>query len=75
MRTKLTRVDGAVALMLDEPLLEQLGIADDAEVELSVSGKGLLVMPLQEAEVERRFRESAEKIAAKHAGLFRRLSK
>ena len=61
MKKKLTRVAGDASVGLDEETQVDVPANDEA--------------PVSEAEVERRFRESAEKIVAKHAGLFRRLSK
>lgn len=75
MRKKLTRTGNSVALIIDKPLLEQLGLDEDAEVELSTNGDVLVVTPIRDAARRRRFRKSAEKINAKYAGLFRRLSK
>lgn len=74
MRKKLTRTGNSVALVLDKPLLEQLGLDADGEVELSTNGDVLVVTPIRDAVRERKFRKSAEKIASKYAGLFRRLS-
>jgi hypothetical protein len=47
------------------------GLDEDTQMDVSTNSTA----PVHEAEIERRFRESAEKIATKHAGLFRRLSK
>jgi antitoxin component of MazEF toxin-antitoxin module len=75
MRKKLTRTGNSVALVLDKPLLEELGLDDNAEVELSTNGDVLVVTPIRDAVRERRFRKSADKITTKYAGLFQRLSK
>lgn len=75
MRKKLTRTGNSVALVLDKPLLEQLGLDDGGEVELSTNGDVLVVTPVRSAGRERRFRKSVEKISARYEGLFRRLSK
>lgn len=75
MRKKLNRVGDDSVLVLDEPLLQRLGLGKDGEVELSMSDEGLLVTPIHDADDDRRFREAAEKVMSKHAGLFRRLSK
>lgn len=75
MRKKLTRTGNSVAIVLDKGLLEQLGLEENAEVELSTNGDVLVVTPIRDAVRERRFRRSAEKITGNYAGLFRRLSK
>jgi antitoxin component of MazEF toxin-antitoxin module len=75
MKAKLTPVDEGAMLVLDRPLLQKLGLGGDAEVELSTNGDVLTVTPVRDEERERLFRESADKVLQKHAGLFRRLSK
>jgi antitoxin component of MazEF toxin-antitoxin module len=74
MKKKLSRTGNSVALVLDKPLLEQLGLDENSEVELSTNGDVLVMTPVRDAIRERKFRKSAEKIATKYAGLFRRLS-
>jgi len=55
MKTKLTRVDEGAALLFDRPLLEKLGLHDDAEVELSMSGDVLTITPVRDAVREQLF--------------------
>jgi antitoxin MazE len=74
MIKKLTRTGNSVALVLDKPLLDQLGLDENAEVELSTNGQVLVVTPKRSAARERKFREAVTKINEKYAGLFRRLS-
>lgn len=74
MIKKLTRTGNSVALVLDKRLLEQLGLDENAEVEVSTNGQVLIITPRRDAARERRFRKSAAKINQKYAGLFRRLS-
>lgn len=71
MKTKLT----GATLVFDPELLEQAGIRADAEVEVSANGNGIMVTPADQAQRDAEFRASAEKITAKYAGLFERLSK
>ena len=75
MKKKLTRTGNSVALVLDKALLERLGLDETSEVELSTNGDVLVVTPVRDAAREKRFRKSAEKVANRHAGLFRRLAK
>ncbi len=75
MKTKLTRIGNDVALVLDEPLLEELGLDENSEVEISTNGDVLVMTPLRGEAREKTFRRSAEKINAKYAGLFKRLAK
>jgi antitoxin component of MazEF toxin-antitoxin module len=74
MIKKLTRTGNSVALVLDKPLLDQLGLDENAEVELSTNGQVLVVTPTRDPARERKFRKSLDKINQKYAGVFRRLS-
>jgi antitoxin MazE len=75
MVKKLTRTGNSLALVLDKPLLEQLGIDESTELEISTNGDVLVVTPVRDRARERKFRKAVEKINRKYAGLFRRLAK
>jgi len=60
---KLTRIGDDVALVLEKPLLDHLGLDENSEVELSIDERVLVITP------------AMDKIARKYAGVFRRLSK
>jgi antitoxin component of MazEF toxin-antitoxin module len=74
MVKKLTRTGNSLAIVLDKPLLEQLGIDENTELEISTNGDVLVVTPVRDRKRERKFRKAVEKINRKYAGLFRRLS-
>ena len=74
MIKKLTRTGNSVALVLDKPLLEELGLDEGSEVEVSTNGQVLIVTPKPDSARERKFRKSVDKINKKYAGLFKRLS-
>lgn len=74
MKKKLTRTGNSVALVLDKPLLEELGLDENSEVEVSTNGDVLVMTPLRTAAREKKFRKSVDKINRKYAGLFRRLA-
>ncbi|HMC21213.1 MAG TPA: AbrB/MazE/SpoVT family DNA-binding domain-containing protein [Thermoanaerobaculia bacterium] len=74
MVKRLTRTGNSFALVLDKPLLEQLGIDEDTPLELSTNGDVLVVTPVRDRARERKFRKAVEKINRKYAGLFRRLA-
>lgn len=75
MKAKLTRVRDGIAVVLDAPLLSELGLREDSEVEISTTGDSLVMTPVRDGEPDPRFRESVDKINRKHAGLFQRLAK
>jgi antitoxin component of MazEF toxin-antitoxin module len=70
---KLVRIGDNVALILDDTLLEQIGLDANSEVELSTRGRVLIVTPKGDAARAEAFRNSAQKIIDRYAGLFRRL--
>ena len=49
MVKRLTRSGNSLALVIDRPLLEELGIDADTDLELSTDGDVLLVTPLRDA--------------------------
>lgn len=74
MIKKLTRTGNSVALVLDRPLLEELGLDENAEVEVSTNGQVIVITPKRSTARDRKFRKAADKVNAKYAGLFKRLS-
>jgi antitoxin component of MazEF toxin-antitoxin module len=74
MIKKLTRTGNSIALVLDKPMIEELGLDENAEVEVSTNGQVIVITPKRSAARERRFRDAADRINRKYAGLFKRLS-
>jgi antitoxin component of MazEF toxin-antitoxin module len=74
MIKKLTRTGNSVAIVLDKPILEQVGLDEDGEVEVSTNGQLIIIVPTADPARARKFRKSAQKINRKYAGLFKRLS-
>ncbi|PYQ28052.1 MAG: AbrB family transcriptional regulator [Acidobacteria bacterium] len=74
MIKKLTRTGNSIALVLDKPLLEQLGLDENAEVEVSTNRQVIVVTPKRSSARDRKFRKAVDKINRKYAGLFKRLS-
>lgn len=74
MIKKLTRTGNSVAVVLDKPILEAIGLEEDAEVEVSTNGQLIIIVPTRDPGRMRKFLKSAEKINRQYAGLFKRLS-
>jgi antitoxin component of MazEF toxin-antitoxin module len=74
MIKKPTRVGDDIALVLDAPLLEELGLDEDAEVEVSTDGQTIIVTPASGSARQAAFRNAADRINRKYSGLFKRLS-
>ena len=74
MIKKLTRTGNSIAVVLDKPLLEQLGLDENAEVEVSTNGQIIVITPKRNSARDRKFRKAVDKVNRKYAGLFKRLS-
>lgn len=74
MVKKLTRTGNSLALVLDKPLLQELGIDEETELEVSTDGDVLVVTPRRTAARARRLRKITDTLNDRYAGLFKRLS-
>ena len=74
MIKKLTRTGNSIAVVLDKPLLEELGLDENAEVEVSTNGQVIVITPKRNSARDRKFRKAVDKVNRKYAGLFKRLS-
>lgn len=74
MKKKLTRTGNSVALVLDKRMLEQLGLDENSEVEVSTNGDVLVMTPVRARARRRKLNEIIEKIDEQYAGVFRRLA-
>ena len=73
MIKKLTRIGDSIALVLDNALLEELGLDESSEVEVSTNGQIIVIAPISNSARERKFREAADEVNVRYAGLFQRL--
>ena len=74
MRKRLTRAGNNLALVIDNSLLEALGIDAETDLELSTDGDVLVVTPVRD---RRRSKRTAELVAEAHeqyGGVLRRLA-
>jgi antitoxin MazE len=74
MVKRLTRTGNSFALILDKPLLEQMGIDEDTPLELSTNGDVLVVTPVRDRARERKLKNAMKEIDRKYSGVFKRLA-
>jgi len=74
MRKKLTRTGNSLALVLDRPLLDQLGIDEETTLELSTDGSVIVVSPVRDKRREAKLREIVDRADARYAGVFKKLA-
>lgn len=74
MVKRLTRTGNSLALVLDKPLLEQLGIDEDTPLEISTNGDVLVVTPVRDAARERKLKDALDDMDQRYGGVFKRLA-
>ena len=75
MIKRLTRQGNSAALIIDRTLMDLLGIDQDTELKLTVTGRKLMIEPIEETERSKKFKEASARVMKKNAELFRRLAK
>lgn len=74
MKKKLTRTGNSVALVLDKPMLKQLGVDENSEVEVSMNGDVLVMTPVRDETRRQALSEILEDLDEEYSGVFRRLA-
>jgi antitoxin MazE len=74
MRKKLIRTGNSLALVLDRPLLEAVGIGAGTAVDVSTNGDVIVVTPVRAKNRARKLASALEEINAQYAGVFKRLA-
>ena len=74
MRKKLTRTGNSLALALDKPLLDQVGIDADTPLEVSTDGQIIVISPARDTRRTAKLKAIAAEAHAKYGGVFRRLA-
>ena len=74
MKKKLTRTGNSVALVLDKPMLKQLGVDENSEVEVSMNGDVLVMTPVRDDARRHKLNKILEDLDEEYGGVFRRLA-
>ncbi|HEY6843191.1 MAG TPA: AbrB/MazE/SpoVT family DNA-binding domain-containing protein [Thermoanaerobaculia bacterium] len=74
MVKKLTRTGNSLALVLDKPLLETLGIDENTELEISTNGDVLVVTPVRDRARDRKLKKILDELDEQYGGVFKRLA-
>jgi antitoxin component of MazEF toxin-antitoxin module len=64
----------SLALVVDKPILELLGITADTPLELTTNGDALMITPVRDRRRQKRLRASLDKINAKYGDDLKRLT-
>ncbi len=74
MRKKLTRTGNSLALVLDKPLLDQVGIDADTPLEVSTDGRIIVISPARAKRRTAKLKAIVVEAHANYGGVFRRLA-
>jgi antitoxin component of MazEF toxin-antitoxin module len=75
MRKRLIRSGNSLALVLDKPLLEALGIDENTELEVSTDGDVVVVTPMRDPKRAAKLAEIVAETHERYGGVFKRLAK
>jgi antitoxin component of MazEF toxin-antitoxin module len=75
MIKRLRKVGNSNALLLDKAVMELIGVAENGQVQLAVSGGSLIVTPVNPRPVDQeRFEACLDRVVAKRRDVLRRLA-
>ena len=74
MVKKLTKHGNSLALVIDKPILDLLGITADTPLEVTTDGTGLHVLPAQDEAQAKKFQKAREKVHRKYGQVFKKLA-
>lgn len=74
MRKRLTKTGNSLALVLDRPLLEAVGIDAKTDLEVSTDGDVIVVAPIRARRRSAKLAAALGEINARYAGVFKRLA-
>ena len=73
MKKKLSSVGNSLALIIDKPILDLLGIDKETELDIKTDGKGLVINPVGKSHIER-VAEATKKMMKIHDKTLRKLA-
>ncbi len=74
MRKKLTKTGNSLALVLDKPLLDRVGIDASTPLEVSTDGQVIVISPVRARRRTARLKRVVEEMHRRYSGAFRRLA-
>jgi antitoxin MazE len=74
MRKTLTKAGNSLALVIDRPLLKQLGIDASTELEVSTDGTAIVISPVRDKKREAKLKRVTDWMFEEYAGVFKKLA-
>lgn len=74
MRKTLTKTGNSLALVLDKPLLDRVGIDANTPLEVSTDGQVIVISPVRARRRTARLKQVVEEAHRRYSGAFKRLA-
>jgi putative addiction module antidote len=74
MKKRLTKIGNSLGVVLDKPLLDQLGVDADTELEISTDGSVILIVPERSKRRDAKLKKVADRVFDTYAGAFKKLA-
>lgn len=74
MKKRLSLSGDSVAIVLDKPLLEAVGVDAGSEVDVSTNGDVIVITPVRDSGQRRKLEKILDELDDEYAGVFRRLA-
>ena len=74
MIKKLSKHGNSLALVIDRPILDLLGIDEDTPLEVSTDGQSLVIARARTPEEQQRFEQAMASVNERYAKTFKRLA-
>lgn len=74
MRKHLTKIGNSLGVVLDRPLLEQLGVDAETELEISSDGSVILIAPVRSKKRDAKLKKVTDRVFDAYAGAFKKLA-
>lgn len=74
MKKRLTKIGNSLGVVLDRPILEQLGVDAETELEISTDGSVILISPVRSKRRDAKLKKVADRVFDAYAGAFKKLA-
>ena len=74
MIKRMTKHGNSLALVIERPILELLEIDSETPLSITTDGKCLIVSPVRDPEMRKKFKEALEEGNRKYSKMFKRLA-
>lgn len=74
MRKHLTKIGNSLGVVLDRPLLDQLGVDAETELEISSDGSVILIAPVRSKKRDAKLKKVTDRVFDTYAGAFKKLA-